>query len=66
MIKKDPDQRPTLLEVLTNDSLPQDEILKKVMPHLRNHKSSVKFSLMRYLVNLEFPKALELWYHGNL
>ena len=66
MIKKDPDQRPTLLEVLTNDSLPQDEILRKVMPHLRNHKSSVKLLLMRFLGNLEFPKALELQYHGNL
>ena len=60
MIKKDPEQRPTLLEVLTNDSLPQDEILRKVLPHLQNHKSSVKLNLMRYLGNLEFPKALEL------
>ena len=52
MIKKDPEQRPTLLEVLTNDSLPQDEILRKVLPHLQNHKSSVKLNLMRYLGNL--------------
>ena len=36
------------------------------MPHLRNHKSSVKLLLMRFLGNLEFPKALELQYHGNL
>ena len=66
MIKKEPDERPTLIDVLTGDLLPIDEILKKVKPHLINHKSSVKLQLMRFLGNCEFPKALDLQYHGNL
>lgn len=55
-----------LLEVLTSESLPQDEILRNLMPHLSNHKSSVKLQLMRFLGMLNFPKALELQYHHNL
>ena len=34
MVRKEPDERPTLLEVLTSEWLPQDEILKKLKPHL--------------------------------
>ena len=49
MVRKEPDERPTLLEVLTSEWLPQDEILKKLKPHLQNHKSSVKLQLMRFL-----------------
>ena len=60
MVKKEPDERPNLLEVLTCEFLPQDEILKNLQPHLQNHKSSVKLQLMRFLHNLQFPKALEL------
>ena len=66
MIKAEADKRPTLLEVLTSEALPQDEILKSLLPHLANHKSSVKLQLMRFLGMLPFPKALELQYHGNL
>ena len=58
MVAEEPDERPSLLEVLTSESLPQDEILKKLKPHLINHKSSVKLQLMRYLGCLDFPKAL--------
>lgn len=49
MIKKRPEERPTLLKVLQDEKLPQDEILKKLQPHLQNHKSSVKLQLMRFL-----------------
>lgn len=51
MIKRQPDQRPNLLEVLHDPLLPQDEILKKLLPHLINHKSSVKLDLIRHLSN---------------
>jgi len=64
MVKREPENRPNLLEVLTSEFLPQDEILKKLKPHLNNHKSSVKLQLMRYLGFLQFPKALDLQYHG--
>jgi len=66
MIKKRPQDRPTPLEVLTSEALPQDEILQSLMPHLSNHKSSVKLQLMRFLGMLDVPKALQLQYHGSL
>ena len=49
MIKKLPDARPNLLDVLHDPLLPQDEVLKKLQPHLNNHKSSVKLDLVRNL-----------------
>ena len=52
MVKKQPDERPTLLEVLTDEALPQDAILQSLFPLLSNHKSSVKLQLMRHLSTL--------------
>ena len=38
-----------LLDVLHDPLLQQDEVLKKLLPHLNNHKSSVKLDLVRNL-----------------
>lgn len=64
MTQKEPEKRPPLIDVLTSEFLPQDEILSKLFHHLRNHKSSVKLQLMRFLASLPVPKALELSFHG--
>mmetsp|Transcript_10996 Transcript_10996/g.14867 ORF Transcript_10996/g.14867 Transcript_10996/m.14867 type:complete len:167 (-) Transcript_10996:2768-3268(-) len=60
MIKKQPSQRPKLIELLTSSDLPQDEIIESLMTHLRNHKSAVKLQLFHELSRLEVPKALNL------
>lgn len=49
MIKKKPDDRPNLMDILNDPLLPQDEVFKKLIPHLHNHKSSVKLDLIRNL-----------------
>ena len=49
MIKKKPDDRPNLMDILHDPLLPQDEVFKKLIPHLHNHKSSVKLDLIRNL-----------------
>ena len=63
MVKKDAELRPSLLELLFHEALPQDEVLKNLLPHLQNHKSAVKLQLMRHLTSLSFPKAIEMQYN---
>lgn len=66
MVQKEPEKRPSLLTVLFHEALPQDDVLKNLLPHLMNHKSAVKLQLMRHLTSLNFSKAIEMQYNGIL
>lgn len=66
MVQKEPEKRPSLLTVLFHEALPQDDVLKNLLPHLKNHKSAVKLQLMRHLTSLNLPKAIDVQYNGIL
>ena len=62
MVKQDPDERPTVLDVLTGDHIPQDKGFEQMKELLENHKNPEKLKLMRFLCQLKIPQALDLTY----
>ena len=55
MVKQDPDERPTVLDVLTGDHIPQDKGFEQMKELLENHKNPEKLKLMRFLCQLNIP-----------
>lgn len=65
LISGDPEKRPTIMEVLTSELLPQEEVLSKLQQHLLNHKNPLKLRLIRFLAALPTPKSLDVTYSGH-
>ena len=45
MVKQDPDERPTVLDVLTGDHIPQDKGFEQMKELLENHNYMASSSL---------------------
>jgi hypothetical protein len=65
LISIDPEKRPTVMEVLTSELLPQEEIFEKLQQHLVNYKNPMKLKLMRFLCQLPTSKTLDITYFGS-
>jgi len=65
LISLDPEKRPTVMEVLTSELLPQEEIYEKLTKQLVNYRNPMKLKLMRFLTQLPTPKTLDVTYFGS-